>query len=304
MSESYERTEFPTSYEQSEESEFSSVATEESVTNRTVLSDTDYNGVVINDIDGVTITSLVNQLIMNASKGIEIKRLSDSKLVFFLDANTGDVIFSGRLSGTTGDFNGKLTASSIFIEPSDSDRAEIKLQSGNSGSPIFNKLYITLAGDVVGGLNTLYIGNNYDSVNKTVTNLGKIVVSATNIDFIGTLSVTDLTIGGASMYNPVFTTLPLTGATGIAGMIPRYTKVGKLVTIEGEIANVAAGTTIANLPATHRPPSLRRFKTSHDSAVSNDGCSIVVNANGNIVVHATANATNAISLCGISFYVN
>jgi hypothetical protein len=97
MAESYEQTELPLPYEETDGEEFSPVATSEEVTNRTVLSDTDYNGVVINDIDGIIITSLLNKLKLNAQQGIEITKLSDGSLVFSIDATTGDGVFSGTV---------------------------------------------------------------------------------------------------------------------------------------------------------------------------------------------------------------
>lgn len=103
---------------------------------------------------------------------------------------------------------------------------------------------------------------------------------------------------------PTWTNLTLqNGATGSTGRLPRYTKVGKMVTIEGEIANIAAGTTIATLPAGYRPPNTRHFKTAIVSGTANDGVSIYVDANGAVVVYSVG-AAQQISLMGISFYVD
>lgn len=94
------------------------------------------------------------------------------------------------------------------------------------------------------------------------------------------------------------------GATGVTGRIPRYTIDGKRVTIEGEILTIANGTVIATLPAGFRPPSTRSFKTSLNYSTTNDGATVTVNTDGTVVVQVTANATNTISLMGVSFYVD
>lgn len=94
------------------------------------------------------------------------------------------------------------------------------------------------------------------------------------------------------------------GAVATTGRVPRYTKVGKLVTVEGQINNIAAGTTIATLPEGYRPPSNRLFKVAHNSGNTNDGASIVVNTTGAIVVQATYNTSAEISLMGLTYYVD
>ena len=87
---------------------------------------------------------------------------------------------------------------------------------------------------------------------------------------------------------------------------PRYTKVGKLVTVEGEISPVSGiNIVIATLPSGYRPPVTRIFKTALNTSISNDGATIYVDSsNGNITLQVAANSTNEISLCGISFYVD
>jgi hypothetical protein len=87
---------------------------------------------------------------------------------------------------------------------------------------------------------------------------------------------------------------------------PRYTKVGKLVTVEGEISGVSGTTVvIATLPTGYRPPVTRLFKTAQNTTVSNDGATIYVDSvTGNITLQVASNSTNTISLCGISFYVD
>lgn len=104
---------------------------------------------------------------------------------------------------------------------------------------------------------------------------------------------------------PTWITLTLqNGAIAVNGRTPRYTIDGKRVTIEGEILNVASGTVIATLPSGYRPPSTRMFKTALNYSVTNDGVNIYVHTDGTVVMHVAANATNQISLMGISFYVD
>ncbi|CAM4109953.1 phage tail protein [Mesobacillus thioparans] len=105
---------------------------------------------------------------------------------------------------------------------------------------------------------------------------------------------------------PTFTNLTLqNGATSASNRPARYTRVGKLVTLEGEISpGIAAGTAIGVLPAGFRPPTTRLFKTALNTATTNDGATIYVTEGGSIVVYALANTSNGISLMGISFYVD
>jgi hypothetical protein len=108
-----------------------------------------------------------------------------------------------------------------------------------------------------------------------------------------------------SLASPSWINLVLqNGAAVSLGRTPRYTKIGKEVIIEGELANIAAGTTIATLPAGLRPPSPRGFKVAHNSSVSNDGVTIYVDITGAVVINAVANATNGISLNGVRFFVD
>lgn len=107
----------------------------------------------------------------------------------------------------------------------------------------------------------------------------------------------------APLKAPTFTNLTLqNGAAVASGRTPRYTKIGKEITLEGEITNVAAGTQIATLPTFYRPPALRIFKTALNSSLTNDGASIYIDTTGAVVVLAVGNATNTISLCGIKFF--
>lgn len=62
----------------------------------------DYNGVKIEGTNGLTITSTRNTLTLNASKGLEIKRTSDSANIFNLNATTGDLAVTGNITMTTG----------------------------------------------------------------------------------------------------------------------------------------------------------------------------------------------------------
>lgn len=94
------------------------------------------------------------------------------------------------------------------------------------------------------------------------------------------------------------------GTTVFNGRTPRYSKDGKLVTIEGEINPVPNGTKIGTLPAGYRPPTYRLFKQALNYSVSNDGATVYVTDLGEIFVQVTTNQTQAISLCGISFYVD
>lgn len=101
----------------------------------------------------------------------------------------------------------------------------------------------------------------------------------------------------------VFTNVTLqNGAVAAAGRIPRYSKNGELVVVEGEIGSVASNTIIGTLPAGYRPPSLRIFKMGLNSSATNDGATVYVNTDGTIVVQVSANTTQNIALNGIIFY--
>jgi hypothetical protein len=78
-----------------------------------ILEGVDYNGVAFTAANGVEVTSAKNKVTMNATKGIEIKRTTDNKLMFTVDATTGDVTFGGSLNGAIGTFSGTITASVI-----------------------------------------------------------------------------------------------------------------------------------------------------------------------------------------------
>lgn len=99
----YETNSDVTQYGEQEVNDYTDKATVEEVTNRTVLIDNDYNGVTINDIDGITIVSSKNKVTFNASKGIEISKLSDGKVIFSVDATTGDGVFSGNILASSFD---------------------------------------------------------------------------------------------------------------------------------------------------------------------------------------------------------
>lgn len=94
MGERYEDDDsLPTSYDEKELEDYDTVAKTED----TIGNNADYNGVVINDDDGITITSVANVLKLNAEKGIEISKLIGGAVVFSVDSTTGDGIFSGTV---------------------------------------------------------------------------------------------------------------------------------------------------------------------------------------------------------------
>lgn len=109
----------------------------------------------------------------------------------------------------------------------------------------------------------------------------------------------------SALSAPTWTALPLlNGTVASVGREPRYTKVGKRVYVEGEIANIAAGTIIATLPAGYRPPTVRLVKGAISSTATNDGVTFVLSVNGAITLQASPNTTSPISLMGISFFVD
>jgi hypothetical protein len=81
----------------------------------TLQQDTDYNGVAFNSANGVVVTSTKNKLTMNASKGLEILRTSDGKVMFNVDASTGNIGFAGGLNGATGTFTGDLAGTDLTL---------------------------------------------------------------------------------------------------------------------------------------------------------------------------------------------
>lgn len=76
--------------------------------NNAVSKGEDLNGVKIDTVNGIVVSTSKNTLTMNASKGLEIKRKSDNKSMFTVDSNTGNVTFAGNLSAVGGTFTGTL----------------------------------------------------------------------------------------------------------------------------------------------------------------------------------------------------
>lgn len=112
--------------------------------------------------------------------------------------------------------------------------------------------------------------------------------------------------GWDSKDAPIWTTLPLvSGITGTSGRIPRYTRRGGEVIIEGELAPIS-GTTVllSTLPLGYRPPTTRLFKTAHNFGTSNDGATVYVSPDGTVMLQVATNSTQAISLMGVRFFMN
>lgn len=73
-------------------------------------------------------------------------------------------------------------------------------------------------------------------------------------------------------YDSGWITLPLTGAfTGVAGEVPQYRRVGKVVMLRGRLTGtLPVGTTVvANLPAGFIPSALTMWARAENSAANN-----------------------------------
>jgi hypothetical protein len=105
---------------------------------------------------------------------------------------------------------------------------------------------------------------------------------------------------------PSWVTLVLqNGVTGMTGRTPRYTKIGYEVIIEGELnSGIAVGTTIATLPSGYRPITTKFFKVALNTTTSNDGATIYIDSNGNVVLFATPSTGYTTSLIGLRFFLN
>jgi hypothetical protein len=85
--------------------------------NTSVQLSTGYNGTIVSGTNGLQVISTGFTSTFNATAGILITRNSDSKILFKVDPSSGNVTFSGALSGASGDFNGSLTADTMVIQP-------------------------------------------------------------------------------------------------------------------------------------------------------------------------------------------
>ncbi|WP_129692311.1 hypothetical protein [Gottfriedia acidiceleris] len=90
------------------------------------------------------------------------------------------------------------------------------------------------------------------------------------------------------------------------GRTPRYSKVGNLVSIIGEISMVADNTVIATLPALYRPAThALNFLVPVASSVAMQTALISVGIDGKmILITKTSGATSGIVLNGISFFID
>lgn len=62
----------------------------------------DYNGLVFDPMNGMTITSAQNMVELNASNGLRIEKNTGGTTVFELDSNTGDLTITGNINMTGG----------------------------------------------------------------------------------------------------------------------------------------------------------------------------------------------------------
>lgn len=72
------------------------------ITDKALQSGKDYNGVKVDATNGLVVTSSKNIATFSASKGIEIKRTSDSVVIFSLDSTTGNLTVTGNINMTGG----------------------------------------------------------------------------------------------------------------------------------------------------------------------------------------------------------
>lgn len=122
-----------------------------------------------------------------------------------------------------------------------------------------------------------------------------------NITYTRTYSTSGWTAWEMLLKDSSPTNLTLqNGATVSTSRTPKYLKVGKHVTVQGEIANIAVNTVIATLPTGNRPAYGMNFRTAQVSATAGQDATILVGSDGTITVTATTSA-NPISLNGITF---
>jgi hypothetical protein len=115
----YSDADSPQAYEHDEEQiiDYDTNASQNYVGDQAVLNGNAYNGVTIDDDNGAVVLSSAHQVTLNATKGLEVIRLSDGKVLIFLDSTTGDATFAGTLSGAAGTFSGTVDADSLLITP-------------------------------------------------------------------------------------------------------------------------------------------------------------------------------------------
>ena len=77
--------------------------------NNSLQNGADYNGVKITT-SGLTAESTQSKVSMDRTKGFEIIRKSDGKKMFAVEPATGNVVFSGDLSGASGNFTGSISS--------------------------------------------------------------------------------------------------------------------------------------------------------------------------------------------------
>lgn len=95
------------------------------------------------------------------------------------------------------------------------------------------------------------------------------------------------------------------GAQPAPGRNPKYCLEGKRVTLEGELSfPYGSGYGLGGLPVGYRPAQLKLFTVSVNTSVPNQTCTLYVATDGSIVVHSRPDTTSAISLNGISFYID
>lgn len=76
----------------------------------------DYNGVKMDADNGLVITSTKNKTTLNATKGMEILRTSDSKVVFGVDSTTGNLTITGNINMVGGNITWASINAPTFAE--------------------------------------------------------------------------------------------------------------------------------------------------------------------------------------------
>lgn len=187
MSDRYEVTEDLQHYEQ--EDDTTPLVTEESLSSLAILGNTDYNGVSINDIDGIVIDSVYNRVNFNASKGFEITRKSDNKVMVTLDS-LGNLFLAGDFESTD-----KSANSALIISSTIKDGVFKTSWLSNLASP-FDKSY-TIDMDSWNGISF----KKYKEM--SLTNLERqIVLSIDSLGMAQYLTTDDSDFGGSISWQP------------------------------------------------------------------------------------------------------
>lgn len=105
--------------------------------NTSVQQSTDYNGVMIDDENGIQVTSLLNLLKMNATDGLKMTRLSDGTVIFYIDSGgnisiIGAIHSSNIVSGATFTADLKLGELDLSVDdPLQGTYSTVNLVAGN-----------------------------------------------------------------------------------------------------------------------------------------------------------------------------